>query len=222
MKSNHKINVENFIKELKKFDTKNLSRAKYIFNPWTTSDESDINKNAHIIRCSNLENYLLNIENPDYILIAESPSKGARYTGIAMTSEKSIKEYKLPFQYTSKNYKKYKRGESTATKVWREIKKSDACWKNFVFWNAFAFNIHKDAGKWFENPLPDELEKNKNILESFINIYPNAKIIAIGNNAKMALNSLGKMNIEYIRHPSNDYAKRGEGKTFPEQISKFL
>lgn len=221
MKSNHKTNVENFIKELKNFDTKNLSRAKYIFNPWTTSDESDI-ENASEIRCKNLNNYLLSIENPAYIFIAESPSKGARYTGIAMTSEKSIKEYKLPFQYTSKNYKKYKRGESTATKVWREIKKSDACWKNFVFWNAFAFNIHKDVGKWFENPLPDELEKNKNILESFINIYPNAKIIAIGAKAKEALCNLVIKDIEVVRHPSNDYAKRGEGKTFPEQITKFL
>ena len=205
--------IKNFIELIKNFDTKNLSRGKYIFNPWTEFDESDLN-NAHKIRCENLEKYLIQTENADCILIAESPSKGARYTGIAMTSEKVINDFKLPFQYTSCNYSKYKKGEITAGKVWQEISKSK---KSFALWNAFAFNIHKEQDKWFENPLEEELIENKYILESFINLYPNAKIIAIGNTAKKALDILKIEDVECVRHPSNDFKKE-----FPKQIAKFL
>lgn len=101
MNNTHIKKVEYFISLLKTFDSSVLSNAKYIFNPWIESDETDID-NAQDIRCDNLRNYLLQIEKADYILIAESPSKGARYTGIAMTSEKVIKECDLPFQCTSK------------------------------------------------------------------------------------------------------------------------
>ena len=224
MSKTHECNIDNFIEQIKNFNPQKLKRGKYIFNPWTTSDDSDI-KNAHIIRCDNLRNYLLNIEKPEYILIAESPSKGARYTGIAMTSEKNIKEHNLPFQYTSKNYKKYKRGESTATKVWKvinEIRNYPDFWKTIVFWNAFAFNIHIQENKWFETPFPEELEANKPILESFIKIYPKATIITVGEKAKEALKNLKITNIKCVRHPSNDYTKKGEGKTFPEQINNIL
>ena len=213
MKNIHDKKIKDFVSLLKNFDISIYSRSKYIFNPWLNFDESDILK-ANEIRCQNLEKYLLNIENPKYILIAESPSKGARYTGIAMTSEKVINEYKLPFQYTSANYKKYKKGESTANKVWKEIVKSD---NSFVLWNAFAFNIHMHPNKWFETPLPEELIQNKNILEQFIDLYPNAKIIALGSTAESALNIIGVDNIESIRHPSNDYKK-----LFPKQIIKYL
>ena len=213
MINNHNNKVKKFIFLLKNFDISVFDRSKYIFNPWADFDENDIEK-ANEVRCQNLESYLINIENPKYILIAESPSKGARYTGIAMTSEKVIKEYKLPFQYTSANYKRYKKGESTANKVWNEIHKSD---NNFAFWNAFAFNIHMQRNKWFETPLKEELIQNKQILNEFINLYPNARIIALGTTAELALNIIGINNIECVRHPSNDYKK-----LFPKQIIKYL
>lgn len=211
MNNTHIKKVEYFISLLKTFDSSVLSNAKYIFNPWIESDETDID-NAQDIRCNNLRNYLLQIGKADYILIAESPSKGARYTGIAMTSEKVIKECDLPFQCTSKKRAIY---ELTASKVWNEIKTSK---KSFVLWNAFAFNIHKGKNKWFENPIPEELKANKHILEYFTKeLYPSTTIIALGKTAKTALETLEVKNFYSIRHPSNDYNKE-----FPKQISEFL
>ena len=203
MKDNHSEHIKDFIKELIRFNPKDLPRAKHIFNPWTTSDitQGDINENAHITRCKNLKNYLSSIKTPDYILIAESPSSGARYTGIAMTSEKVIKENNLSYQSTSQKGNTY---ELTASRVWNEMSKGS---KTFVLWNAFAFNINKKQNKWFENPTSEELKANKYLLEKFLDLYPKAKIVAVGTKAKEALSIIGITNIENVRHPSHDYKK---------------
>lgn len=205
--------VREFIDLLKNFDIKGLERGEYIFNPWTQADDSDV-ENAYEIRCNNLRQYLIDKENADYILIAESPSKGARYTGIAMTSEKVIKDCGLPYGFTSSNHKKYKKGEITANKVWHEIIKSK---KTFALWNAFAFNIHMCENRWFETPMTEELNANKYLLENFIKLFPNAKIIALGDTAKKALDILKIHDADCVRHPSNDFKNE-----FPKQIARFL
>lgn len=207
--------VISFVNKLKTFDSSNFKRK--IFNPWKQYDETDFSANSPEIRCNNLINYLVNLENADYILIAESPSAGARYSGIAMTSEKVIEKYKLNYcSYSSKNYLKNKKGEITASKVWNEISKSN---KKFVLWNVFAFNIIKDEtkNKWFEKPDDKEIEQNIALISEFLKLFPKSKIIALGKTAQLALNALKIENFECVRHPSNDFKKE-----FPQQIKKFL
>ena len=213
MNKNFEQQVDEFIELVKNFDKTSIQRGQYIFNPWTDTDSND-GENAPQIRCSNLKKYMIDNQNADCILIAESPSKGARYTGIAMTSEGAIKNYKLPYEYSSANAKKSPKGESTAFKVWREITQSN---KTFVMWNAFAFNIHTKEDKWFENPVDEELHANKYILDAFLKLYPNAQVVAVGATAKKAMDILKIENVEDIRHPSNDFKKQ-----FPEQIAKYL
>ena len=205
--------VNNFVELVKTFNTKDMTRSEYIFNPWKDTDDTD-REQAPNFRCENLRKYLIDKQNADYILIAESPSKGARYTGIAMTSEKVIKDYNLNYDYSSSNYQKSPKGEITASKVWKEITKSK---KTFVLWNAFAFNIHTAENKWFENPMESELIANKDILKEFLAIYPKAKVIAVGNTAKAALDILNIKDTESVRHPSNDFKKE-----FPLQMAKYL
>ena len=100
--------VNEFIEKLKNFNPERLNRK--IFNPWAQWDLEDIGENAPIIRQNNLKKYLLNFKNATYALIAESPSTGARFSGIAMTSEKTIEQYgldkKYGLEYSSKNQKK--------------------------------------------------------------------------------------------------------------------
>lgn len=205
--------IDDFITKLKNFDKAKLERK--IFNPWADFDENDISKNAPKIRCSNLKNFLLKTKSADYILIAESPSLGARFSGVAMTSEKVIKDYGLfNFEFTSLNFKKSPKAEMTATKVWREISKSN---KIFTLWNAFAFNINEKEGRWFENPTKEELFSNIDILKSFLSLFPNAKIITVGKTAKNALEILNFKDFESVRHPSNDFKKE-----FQIQMEKFI
>ena len=213
-KDNFKERINNFIQILTKFD-KSVFRRK-IFNPWADSDSTDCCFDSYKIRVANLTKYLINQEKSKYILIAESPSKGARYTGIAMTSEKVIKDLKLSYETTSlkSKEKRYYIGEQTASKVWKEIAKRN---EQFVMWNAFAFNIHEQENKWFETPTEEELKENLNILETFISLYSTSKIIAIGNKAKNALSKLNITNYEWVRHPSNDF-----NNDFPKEFNKCL
>lgn len=205
--------VNSFIEKLLTFDKSIFKRN--IFNPWVEFDESDISSEAPKIRTQNLKKYLLNQKNAKYILIAESPSLGARYTGIAMTSEKVINLNNLEYSYTSQKSKNGKYVyELSAKKVWDEILSQK---ENFVMWNAFAFNIHEKDSRWFENPTEEELKQNLDILNSFLSLYQNAKIITVGATAKNALNILKFDDFESIRHPSNDFKKE-----FSQQFKKYI
>jgi frataxin-like iron-binding protein CyaY len=207
----NRVNI--FVDKLVNFDITKFERK--IFNSWKEFDETDISDNAPTIRVKNLKQYLINQKDAKYILIAESPSTGARYSGIAMTSEKVIKANDLEYNYTSakSNEGKYIY-ELTAKKVWDEILKSK---NKFVMWNAFAFNIHESKNRWFENPTDKELKDNLDLLNEFLALYKTAKIITVGKTAQNALNILGFKNFESIRHPSNDFKKE-----FPEQFKKYL
>lgn len=205
--------VDNFIEKLVNFDKSIFKRN--IFNPWSEFDESDISSDAPKVRANNLKKYLLNHKNATYVLIAESPSTGARYSGIAMTSEKVINANELCYEYSSAKSENGKYiYELTAKKVWDEIIVQK---ENFVMWNAFAFNIHEKDGRWFENPTSEELEQNLDLLNSFLELFESAKIITVGATAKNALQILNFSNFESIRHPSNDFKKE-----FPEQFKKYI
>ena len=205
--------VEDFINKLTNYDKTVFKRK--IFNPWVEFDESDISENAPKYRSENLKKYLINQQNSKYILIAESPSTGARYTGIAMTSEKVVAANNLDYKFSSAKSKEKKFVyELTAKKVWDETLKSK---NKFVMWNAFAFNIHEKENRWFENPNEEELCQNLDILNSFLALYPNGKIITVGKTAQNALNILNFKDFESIRHPSNDFKKE-----FPKQFEKYI
>ena len=213
MSKNFEKKVNDFIEKLLSFDKSTFKRN--IFNPWVEFDESDISLDAPKIRINNLKKYLQDHKDASYILIAESPSTGARYSGIAMMSEKVINICKLDYEFSSLKSKDKKYVyELTAKKVWDEIFNQK---NNFVMWNAFAFNIHEKNGRWFENPTEEELKKNMYILNSFLSLYENAKIITVGKTAQNALNILGFKDFESIRHPSNDFKKE-----FPQQFKKYL
>ena len=213
MAENFEKKIEEFIEKLVNFDKAIFERN--IFNPWNDFDETDISSNAPKIRANNLKKYLLNHKNAIYVLIAESPSLGARYSGIAMTSEKVININNLEYEYSSAKSQDGKYVyELTAKKVWDEIISQK---ENFVMWNAFAYNIHEKEGRWFENPTQKELEQNIDLLNSFLSLFKNAKIITVGTTAKNALQILNFSNFESIRHPSNDFKKE-----FPKQFKKYL
>ena len=186
--------VKNFIKLLK------TTKIKDCFNPWNETNKKDNKKDAAEIRCNNLENYLLERKNAKYVVIGEAPSYGARYTGIAMTSECVM--YENPKIFPEKTYKRTSliiHTEKTASIIWDEILKIDKSGKDFVIWYAFAYH-NKDA-EYIKNPTIKQItdEKNLKILRMFLKLFPEGKIIVLGRKAQQAI---GYALSSYIRHPS--------------------
>lgn len=212
--SNFESLVDEFIGKLKNFNTETVD---YIFNPWMQSDDTD-SHGATEIRCENLRKYLIDHKNAKYILVAESPSIGARYTGIAMTSEKIIEKYNLSYKKTSKSWKEKNlpTEESTAEIVWEKIYKNH---KDYVFWNAFALNFNCGDGKWYKTPKDSEIynELNIDILKTFLEMFKNKPIIALGRTAQKAI---GASLSYYTRHPSTG-GKTAFIKGVDEIISKI-
>ena len=170
------------------------------FNPWQQSDKSDISS-APALRCDNLKKYLMERPNPKYILIGESPSIGARYTGIAMTSEEIFKNSNLFNEYACTS-KVQDTKEKTASIVWNDLKEYGQ--ENFVIWNAYAFNS-KCFKSWYKKASATEKKESiyKEILTTFFDIfdYENSVIIAVGRDAEKSCKNFG-FDCIYLRHPS--------------------
>lgn len=187
--------IEKFIELLKKYET-----PKDRFNPWQQSDKSDISS-APALRCDNLKKYLMERPNPKYILIGESPSIGARYTGIAMTSEEIFKNSNLFNEYACTS-KVQDTKEKTASIVWNDLKEYGQ--ENFVIWNAYAFNS-KCFKSWYKKASATEKKESiyKEILTTFFDIfdYENSVVIAVGRDAEKSCKDFG-FDCIYLRHPS--------------------
>jgi uracil-DNA glycosylase len=190
--------MDEFIKQVKKFidRLKEQNLNELVFNPWKNSTGDD-RENAANIRCANLERYLIDHKGAKYIVIAESPSYGAKYTGIAMTSEEVTKKNPEIFNGIQTTSIEGNTHENTATMVWECIKKHH---KDFVLWNAFAFNSHDEKGSP-RTPSKKEIVEQKAILEMFLEMFKNKEIISLGKTSEKLLNDLGYSS-NYIRHPS--------------------
>lgn len=202
--------IEKFIELLKKYET-----PKDRFNPWQQSDKSDISS-APALRCYNLKKYLMERPNPKYILIGESPSIGARYTGIAMTSEEIFKNSNLFNEYACTS-KVQDTKEKTASIVWNDLKEYGQ--ENFVIWNAYAFNS-KCFKSWYKKASATEKKESiyKEILTTFFDIfdYENSVVIAVGRDAEKSCKDFG-FDCIYLRHPS-----RGGQNKFVEGLKEII
>ena len=187
------------------------------FNPWTQTDNSDFSKKASDFRCENLRKYILGRPNPKFILLGESPSIGARYTGIPMTSENIINQYPNIFSEYKCTSKLKNTEEKTANIVWAELLKYGQ--EKFVIWNSYAFNSNNNIS-WYRKASTIEKKEKRHyeILIKFFKIYSDLdiKIIAVGRDAEKACKHIG-LDCNYVRHPS-----RGGIRLFKEQLNKII
>jgi hypothetical protein len=197
-----------------------------VFNPWRDYDASnDIDSSAPEHRFSHLKNYMTErLSSAQLLIIAEAPGmNGAKFSGLAMTSERRLIEENIlnqnkpyftgPKYRTSKsilaNQKSIPTGslEPTATIVWgRMLELMDS--HAFVLWNSFAWHPHHN-GNSLSNRTPTDIEISSGLetLKLFLASFPDREVVAVGRKAELALNTLG-VKASPVRHPANGGANK--------------
>lgn len=192
-----------------------------VFNPWYDVDEeNDIGPEAPGIRRSQLEAYLKErIGTAKYILMGEALGyQGGHFSGIAMTSERILLGYQkergvIPKDvFSSIEPKRTSRpevrpkgfSEPTATIVWECLLNMGVPATEFVIWNTFAWHPFNPKKGILSNrrPADDELEEGMTVLKSFLKLFPEAEVIAVGKVAEGELKAMG-VDCLPVRHPAN-------------------
>ena len=197
------------------------------FNPWYDQDEeNDAVGNAPEIRTSQLRAYLNErLESAKYLFIAEAVGyQGGHFTGIAMTSERILlghhkSVHGIPADGAFKNLKPQrtskpelnKKGmtEPTATIMWKALYNLGINPYEVVLWNALAWHPYNPDDGLLSNRTPTntELEAGFDSLKTFLKLFPNQKIIAVGRKCEQVLDEFGSDYIP-VRHPANGGAPK--------------
>jgi uracil-DNA glycosylase len=213
------MNINTFLDLLK-----NAPRLNHVFNPWRDySCSLDIGPKAPELRVANLRAYLsTRLPTAGLLLIAEAPGyQGARFSGIAMTCERTLLGGKIgispdlvfpshipktrsSLDSACRNNMQRQLGycEPTATYVWRELAKRPGAAEKVVLWNTFAFHPHKQNNPLSNRaPNQNEVSGQLNITLAMIALFPEIRIVAIGETAKTYLKEAG-VTASGVRHPS--------------------
>ncbi len=220
--------ISTFIQSLKK-------TPKGLFNPWFHKDEeNDLQSNAPGIRRNQLELYLAERQQrAKYLCIAEALGyQGGHFTGIAMTSERILLGHQaekygvLPEHvFKGNNPQRTSRpdligkgmSEPTATIMWGAIVELGIDPYEVVLWNAVPWHPYNPKKGLLSNrtPLQGEMEAGLKHLKTFIGLFENVNVVAVGRKCEQ---SLTELNIAHtgVRHPANGGASR-----FREQMAQL-
>lgn len=214
------MSVQEFIASLKKTPAG-------LFNPWYHSDkQNDLSADAPGIRRKQLEAYLSErTDRARYLFIAEALGyQGGHFTGIAMTSERILLGHQqekygvkpddvfksLKPQRTSKiEVNSLGMSEPTATIMWGAL--SDLGFDPYetVLWNSVPWHPYDSKKGVMSNRTPtiEELHAGLKHLNSFLNLFPETMVIAVGRKCEQSLAELGVPHTG-VRHPANGGAPR--------------
>ncbi|MGM0546009.1 MAG: uracil-DNA glycosylase [Bacteroidota bacterium] len=198
------------------------------FNPWYQKDpHHDLNDRGPEIRKKQLKKYLEErLATAKYLFIAEALGyQGGHFTGIAMTSERILLGHHEPvhgipadgaFQSvearrTSKPEVNPKgMSEPTATIMWKAIYQLGIDPYETVLWNALPWHPYDPDDGLLSNrtPTDSELEKGYPALRTFIDLFTDTEIIAVGRKCEQSLDAFGISEYTPVRHPANGGAPK--------------
>ena len=222
--------ISSFVQSLKK------KPAEDLFNPWFERDiEHDISPEAPGIRRRQLIQYLEERSgSAKYLFIAEALGyQGGHFTGIAMTSERILlghqkEKYGVKPEHVFKGIKPERTSspqfiakgmtEPTATIMWGALTDLGINPYDVVLWNAVPWHPFKPEKGILSNRTPtvDELAAGLKHLDSFISLFKDVTLIAVGRKCEESMTELGKKHIA-VRHPANGGAPK-----FRKQVKKLM
>ena len=206
-----------------------------VFNPWGDVDEdNDMGPQSPDIRRKHLRHFLeFRLETVKHLIIGEAVGyQGGHFSGIPMTSERILLGFQkergihpediLPGLKPRRTSKSDRMplgfSEPTATIVWGTILNSGSKPDRFVVWNAFPWHPYDPEKGMLSNrkPKTKEMVRCMSILKTFVNLFPDTTVIAMGKVAEEWLGRLG-IRCHPVRHPA-----RGGAKAFRRQFLSLL
>lgn len=190
-----------------------------VFNPWADRcPDLDLEADAALARRGRLARHLA-APAATLLLVGEAPGyAGCRYSGIAFTSERLLYENAIPRleEPVAGRITRRERpfSEPSATIVWGTLFRLQLA-ERVILWNAFPVHPIK-RGQRLTNRPPTSAELDAGIpaLEWMVKRFSGAAVIAVGENAKIALTRAGVPFRARIRHPAN-----GGATLFAEQLA---
>jgi hypothetical protein len=196
-----------------------------VCNPWRDWRPGiDSGPEAPALRRAYLRAYLnARLEKAEALLFAEATGyQGARFSGIAMTCERSLLGYKkwlardLIFpngerkRTSDTNASRYmvvqQRGfcEPTATIVWKGLLKRDGAAGKVVLWNIYPFHPHR-PGEYLKNGTPtnSDILAHLCIAKAMLELFPDRPVLSVGDLSSAHLGALGVKKKDTVRHPAN-------------------
>ncbi len=175
-----------------------------VFNPWTDRDPAtDALPDAPGDRLDRLRRHLS--VGARYLLIGEASGyQGCKVSGIPFTSERLILAGAIPrIPAASQRLTSRARpwSEPSATTVWGALQAAGIA-TSTVLWNAYPWHPFK-AGTLHSNRTPSRQERQAGVpvLRALLDLYPKARVFAVGRNAEASLTELG-IAATALRHPS--------------------
>ena len=182
-----------------------------LFNPWREWCDADDRTNAEAGPDGRLKRLAAHLNcTPRFVLVGEAPGyQGARYSGVAFTSERLLIGGAIPRigsvngRLTTKSPRGGSFAEPSATIIWKTLyglKIEEAV----VLWNAVQLHPHHDGEAWTNRtPTPAELALGAPALKILLEAFPEARLVAVGRKAELLLRDLGAVPCAQVRHPAN-------------------
>ncbi|MEX2600632.1 MAG: uracil-DNA glycosylase [Balneolaceae bacterium] len=209
-----------------------------LFNPWFERDlKHDRTPEAPDIRRRQFRAYLQErAGSAKFLFIAEALGyQGGHFTGIAMTSERILLGHQQenygvrpdhvfqglePVRTSRPEVNRNGMSEPTATIMWGVLTELGINPYEIVLWNALPwhpFNPESPKGMLSNRtPTRRELKSGLERLSGFMELFPDAKPIAVGRKCEESLKSLGLDPVQ-VRHPANGGAPK-----FRSQVRKLF
>jgi len=175
-----------------------------LFNPWRDRCPHDAAGNGPQAKLERLALHLAC--EPEFILAGEAPGyQGCRYSGIAFTSERLLGEGAIP-RIPAPGRLSTRRlpfSEPSATIVWKTLYRLGIA-ERTILWNAMQLHPHRADSLWSNRtPAPAEIQLGEPALRILIEVFPRAKIVAVGKKAEGLLGAMGVKVAGAVRHPAN-------------------
>jgi hypothetical protein len=173
------------------------------FNQYAHGGDADRDpRTAPGVRAANLRIHLRERASAPVLLVAEAAGwRGARYSGLALFSERMIDEAATPYRRTSTQPGGF--AEASATVIQGVLARGG--WTDAVLiWNVVM--THPRGAQPHSNrpPRRTEVEAGRRLLDELLNIVAPRHVLAVGRTAQAALPAW--LDAPAIRHPAQSGA----------------